>query len=119
MIEPLVEVRGLRVFAYHGVLPEETRLGQEFVLDLELLCPPSDAADTDDVADAVNYAEVCDRVVELARGGPYDLIETLADVVARDLVSRFGLTRATVRVAKPSAPIPHTFSEVAVTVTHP
>jgi dihydroneopterin aldolase len=119
VIEPLIEVRGLRVFALHGVLPEERRLGQEFVVDVELLCPPSNAADTDDVADAVNYSDVCDRVVELVGGGPYNLIETLADVVARDLVSRYGLQRATVRVAKPRAPIPHALSEVAVTVTHP
>jgi 7,8-dihydroneopterin aldolase/epimerase/oxygenase len=116
---PLVEVRGLRVFAHHGVLIEERRRGQEFVLDVQLVCPQSDAGRTDDVADAVNYAEVCDRVVELVRGGPYNLIETVAELVARDLVERFGLEQAIVRVAKPNAPIPHPLAEVAVTVTHP
>ncbi|MGN6377974.1 MAG: dihydroneopterin aldolase [Gaiellales bacterium] len=119
MIAPTIEVRGLRVFAHHGVLVEERRRGQEFVLDLELVCPPSDAARSDDVADAVDYAEVCDRAVELVRGGPYNLIETLADIIARDLVARYRLQRATVRVAKPNAPIPHPLTEVAVTVTHP
>jgi 7,8-dihydroneopterin aldolase/epimerase/oxygenase len=114
-----VEVRGLRVFAYHGVLPEERRLGQEFVLDVRLRCRPSPAADTDDVADAVDYSAVCDRVVEVVRGGPFNLIETVAARVADDLLARFAVESATVRVAKPAAPIAHPFDEVAVTVTRP
>ena len=119
MSGPLIEVRGLRVFAHHGVLIEERRRGQEFVIDLHLVCPESDATRTDDVADTVNYAEVIERTVELVRGGPYNLIETVANLVAHDLVSRFGLEQATVRVAKPNAPIPHPLAEVAVTITHP
>ena len=81
-----IEIRGLRVFAYHGVLEEERRDGQTFVLDVWLECAPSRAGETDDLADAVNYAAVCDRVVVLAR----------------------------VRVAKPDVPVPHDLDEVAV-----
>ena len=119
MITPTVEIRGLRVFAHHGVLIEERRRGQEFVIDLELVCQSSNADASDDVADAVNYAEVCERTVELMRGGPYNLIEKVADVIASDLHSRFGLQQVTVRVAKPNAPLPFSLSEVAVTVTYP
>ena len=119
MITPTVEVRGLRVFAHHGVLIEERRRGQEFVIDLELVCTPSGADESDDIADAVNYAEVCERTVELMRGGPYNLIEKVAETIARDLHSRFGLQQVTVRVAKPNAPLPFSLTEVAVTVTHP
>jgi 7,8-dihydroneopterin aldolase/epimerase/oxygenase len=115
---PLVEIRGLRVFTFHGVLAEERASGQEFVLDVTLQCRPTRAARTDEIADAVNYAEVCERVVELARGGPYNLIETLATLIAEDLTERFAVESATVRIAKPDAPIPHPFAEVAVTVTH-
>jgi 7,8-dihydroneopterin aldolase/epimerase/oxygenase len=114
-----VDVRGLRVFAYHGVHPEERRLGQEFVVDVHLRCRPSPAAETDDVADAVDYGAVCERVVEVVRGGPFNLIETVAARVADDLLARFPVASATVRVAKPAAPIPHPFAEVAVTVTRP
>ena len=42
---------------------------------------------TDDLADAVDYGAVANRVVELARGGPYDLLERLAAVIADDLVA--------------------------------
>jgi dihydroneopterin aldolase len=119
VITPTVEIRGLRVFAHHGVLIEERRRGQEFVIDLELVCQPSNVDATDEVADTVNYAEVCERTVELMRGGPYNLIEKVADVIAGDLHARFGLQQVTVRVAKPNAPLPFSLSEVAVTITHP
>jgi dihydroneopterin aldolase len=109
-----IEIRGLRVFAYHGGLDEEREQGQTFVLDVWLECPPSRADETDDLDDATNYSAVCDRVVELARGGPYRLLERLAAVIADDLVARFGVTHARVRVAKPDVPIPHQLDEVAV-----
>jgi dihydroneopterin aldolase len=115
---PLVEIRGLRVFAHHGVLAEERDRGQEFVFDVTLRCLPSPAARTDDIADAVDYAEVCERVVELAHGGPHNLLETLAAVIAEHLTDRFAVESATVRVAKPEPPIPHPLDEVAVTATH-
>ena len=105
-----IEIRGLRVFAYHGVLEEERRDGQTFVLDVWLECAPSRAGETDDLADAA----VCDRVVELAQGGPYRLLERLAALIADDLVARFGVVLARVRVAKPDVPVPHDLDEVAV-----
>jgi dihydroneopterin aldolase len=111
-----IQICDLRVFAYHGVLDEEREQGQTFVLDVWLECPPSRADETDDLDDAVNYAAVCDRVVELAQGGPYRLLERLAALIADDLVARFGVTHARVRVAKPDVPIPHPLGEVAVVV---
>jgi dihydroneopterin aldolase len=109
-----IEIRGLRVFAYHGVHPEEREDGQTFVLDVWLESPPIRADETDELADAVDYSAVADRVVELATGGPYQLLERLAALIADDLVARFGVTRARVRVAKPDAPIRHELHEVAV-----
>ena len=110
----LIEIRGLSVFAYHGVHPEEREQGQTFVVDVWLRCRPSRADETDELADAVDYSAVCDRVVELATGGPYRLLERLAAVIADDLVERFGVEPARVRVAKPQVPITHALDEVAV-----
>jgi dihydroneopterin aldolase len=109
-----VEIRGLSVFAYHGVHPEEREQGQTFVIDVWLECPPSRADETDELADAVDYSAVCDRIVELATGGPYRLLERLSALIADDLVARYGVTRARVRIAKPQAPIQHSLKEVAV-----
>jgi dihydroneopterin aldolase len=114
-----VEIRidGLAVFARHGVLAAERALGQRFYVDL-VLTPASDrSCDTDDVADAVHYGEVSERVLAIAGGDPVSLLERLADAIAVDLLEHFPLTRATVRVRKPSAPVPAVLDGVSVTVT--
>jgi dihydroneopterin aldolase len=116
MSAALVEIRGLRVYAHHGVRDFERERGQPFVIDVWLHCRPSAAGQSDDLADAVNYSAVCDRVAELAAGGPYQLLERLAGVIADDLVERYPLEGVRVRVAKPHAPVKHDVSEVAVSV---
>jgi len=113
---PLVEVRGLRVYAYHGVRDFERERGQPFVIDVWLRCRPSPAGQTDHLEDAVNYSAVCDRVAELATGGPYQLLERLATVIADDLAERYPVAGVRVRIAKPHAPVKHDVAEVAVTI---
>jgi len=111
-----VEIRGLRVYAHHGVRDFERERGQPFVIDVWLHPRRSQAGQTDDLDDAVNYSAVCDRVAELAAGGPYDLLERLATVIADDLAERYPATGLRVRVAKPHAPVKHDVAEVAVTI---
>jgi dihydroneopterin aldolase len=116
---PLIELRGLRVFAHHGVLEHERRDGQTFVLDVDLRCASAACESSDRLEDAVDYSAVADRVVELASGGPYDLIERLAGVIADDLMGRFAVSAVRVRVSKPQAPIAHELGDVAVEVRRP
>jgi dihydroneopterin aldolase len=113
---PIVEISGLEVFAHHGVLPDEKRHGQPFLFDLRLRCASAEAARSDDLSHAVDYSAVCDRVAELAQGGPYDLLERLADLIARALLEEFPVTSVWVRVRKPQAPIGHPFEHVAVSL---
>jgi dihydroneopterin aldolase len=113
---PLVEIRGLRVYAHHGVRDFERERGQVFVIDVWLRCASAAAEGSDELADAVNYSAVCDRVAELACGGPYDLLERLAAVIADDLAGALPVESVRVRVAKPHAPVKHDVAEVAVTV---
>jgi dihydroneopterin aldolase len=113
---PLVEIRGLRVYAHHGVRDFERDRGQVFVIDVWLRPVSAAAERSDDLADAVNYSAVCDRVAELAGGGPYDLLERLGAVIADDLVATLPVAWVRVRVAKPHAPVRHDVAEVAVTV---
>jgi dihydroneopterin aldolase len=110
---PAIEIRGLRVFAHHGVLDFERERGQTFVIDVWLQCASAAAETSDALADAVDYSAACDRVVALAKGGPY---ERLAAVIADDLLARFPVETVRVRIAKPHAPITHDLAEVAVTV---
>jgi 7,8-dihydroneopterin aldolase/epimerase/oxygenase len=113
---PVIELRGLEVFAYHGVHAEERERGQTFLIDIVLEARFADATRSDRLEDAIDYGAVADRVVEVAGGGPYDLLERLAAVIADDLMATFPAARVAVTVHKPEAPIAHPFTDVAVTV---
>lgn len=115
MTQSIIRLEGLTVFGRHGVLPEETRLGQKFVIDLVATVDTEGATRDDDYQQAVCYAALCDRMVALTAGEPVQLIETLADRIARDLLAHFPtLAHVTVRVSKPGAPIAHPFGMVSV-----
>lgn len=116
--QSIIRVERLCVYGHHGVLPEETRLGQRFVIDLEICADTRDAVEGDDYTQAVCYAALCERVVALVSGPPVRLIETLADRIARDLLGAFPtIARARIRVGKPGAPIAHGFDTVSVETT--
>jgi dihydroneopterin aldolase len=112
-----IQVLGIEVFAFHGVLPEERAQGQDFRIDVELVPTSDRACDTDALGDAVDYGAVTERVVALATGEPVDLLEHLADLIAVDLLATFPIERVTVAVHKPHAPIAAPFGDVVVTVS--
>jgi dihydroneopterin aldolase len=116
MSTPVIEILGLEVFAYHGVHEAERRDGQVFRFDVRLESASSAAERSDDLADAIDYGAVASRVVELAEGGSYALLERLAAVIADDLLVRFSPVAVRVSVHKPGAPIPQTFDDITVTV---
>lgn len=110
-----ITIKNLEVFAHHGLLPEERRLGQQFLFDIGLSLKHSAATETDDVADTVDYAAVCDCVVQVATAATYNLLEKLAAVTADAILERFAaVDRVKVRVAKASPPIPHPVGQIAV-----
>lgn len=111
-----IELRGLRVRGYHGVLPEERRDGQLFGIDVVLETDVTAAADTDDLAATVNYATVAHQVEAIVAGPAVDLIETLAVRVADACLRHAGVTAVEVAVHKPHAPIGLPFDDVVVRV---
>ncbi len=93
----ILELHGLEVFGRHGVLEQERRDGQTFLFDLELEIPEPAA---DRIEEAVDYRAVAARVREVSDAEHHDLIETLAQAVAGELVAAFPVARARVRVRK-------------------
>ena len=114
-----ITLKGLRLNGFHGVLPEERRDGQVFVVDVVLVLDLAPAAATDDVADTVHYGELAERLAAVVAGEPVDLLETLADRLATVCLSYDRVQRAEVTVHKPSAPIPLSFDDVSVTLVRP
>ena len=111
-----IELRGLRVFARHGVLDSERQAGQEFVIDAVLWLDTRPAAGSDDLSKTVDYGAVANRLVRLAEEPPVRLIETLAERLAADCLSEPLVAEVEITVHKPQAPIAHPFSDVIVVI---
>ena len=111
-----IELRGIRGHGRHGVLPDERRDGQEFLVDVTLEVDTAEAAAADDLTRTVDYGAVAVLVHGFITGEPFLLIETLADRIARAVVALDRVEAAMVSVHKPHAPIAVPFDDVVVTV---
>ncbi len=111
-----VIIRDMQVYAYHGALPEENVLGQNFFISLEMSLPLKEAGMNDDLTKGVSYAEVYERVEKQAKENTFKLIETLAERTAKLVVEEFPVESVKVTVRKPQAPIPGQFDYVAVEI---
>lgn len=111
-----ITLTGLRNVGYHGVLDSEKQEGQPFIVDVVLYLNLAPAAQTDDVAHTVNYAEVAELVRDIVTGTAVDLIETLAEKIAQAILSHFPVIAVEITVNKPQAPIEVPFSNVSVTI---
>lgn len=83
-----VRLNGLKLYARHGVLPQETKVGAEFTVDLCLATDFSKAAETDALDGTVNYASVFEKVKE-EMDIPSRLLEHAAYRIARRLLDDF------------------------------
>ena len=96
-----IELAGLELFGYHGVLAEEREHGQRFLVDVWIDVSDATAGQTDRIEDAVDYRRVVAAVREISDGHAYYLLEAFATVLADTLLARFPLDKARVRVRKP------------------
>ena len=111
-----IALTGLRVFGHHGVYEHERRDGQHFVIDATLCLDTTTAAASDDVADTVHYGEVAERIASVVGGEPQNLLETVAQRIADELLSDRVVNSVAVTVHKPDAPITVSFADVSVTI---
>lgn len=111
-----VIIKDMQVFAYHGALAEENKLGQTFYISMEMGLSLKEAGMTDDLTKGVSYAEVYEMVEKMATENTYKLIETLAENTASLILKEFPVEEVKVKVRKPQAPIPGHFDYVAVEI---
>lgn len=101
-----IMLRDLRVFAFHGVNPEEKEYGQTFLLDVDMETDFAAAIAGDDVADTVSYAQAAKTLQKALTETQYDLIETAADAAVRALFCAYpAVQRIRLRLKKPDAPM--------------
>lgn len=112
-----ISLVGLTERGFHGVFDYERRTGQEFTVDVVVYTDVRAAACGDELDKTINYADVAEIAADHIVGPPVQLIETLAEQIAQDILAAPGAAGVQVTVHKPKAPIAREFSDVSVKIT--
>ncbi len=117
MTRDRIELRGLRVTAVVGVLPEERDRAQPIEVDLTLHVDLAPAGESDALGDTVDYGAVCDDVVAVCAASQPQLLERLAAQIAEACLARGQVERVDVAVRKLRPPVPHQLATCGVQIS--
>ncbi len=111
-----IRLNKLSFYAYHGVLPEEKERGQEFLVSVELDTDLKGISRVDNLKDTIDYVNISLSIKEIMQKERYDLIESVADRLAGELIKIERVNHVTVTVEKPRPPLPVINGGVSATV---
>ena len=117
MSSDLIEVRGLKLKGRVGTTPEERSAPQPILISIAVRTDTRLASTTDDISATLDYNAIVRRISSIVGDEEFQLIETLADRIARTLLTDARALDCWVRVAKPAAPLSEDVDEVAVEIT--
>ena len=111
-----IELHGIVLHGFHGVLAEERRDGQRFLVDVELDLEHEQAARSDRIEDAVDYRGVVSQIRAISDARAYQLLEAFAAAIADALIDDWPVRAVRVRVRKPDVVLdpPVEFAAVSV-----
>lgn len=113
----IIKVENIRVFAHHGCLKEETKIGSDYRVDLEVKASLKHSAITDDLMDTVDYVFL-NRVVKEEMNVPSKLLETVAKRILDRIFKEADLVKkATVSISKLNPPIGGDVERVTIKMT--
>ncbi len=94
----------VRFHAYHGVLPQERTVGNDYLLNAEMVCDITEAVESDILSGTVNYAEAYE-VIKREMLIPSNLLEHVAGRIAKALFTSFpSITEVHLTIAKLNPP---------------
>ena len=99
MDESLIHMGGIRASGRHGANPGERLQPQDFVVDLDVLV----SVQADSLDSTVDYSTMAEAARRAVAETSFELLETLADAVARAVFQYEGVRRVTAVVHKPGA----------------
>lgn len=110
-------IKDFEVFAYHGVFPEEKKLGQKFLISVTLTLDMQEAALTGDLTKSVHYGELCHALEAEFKKESYDLIETAGEKLAAFVLDNYPMvSHVSILIKKPWAPILKSMDTVAIEI---
>lgn len=112
-----IYVNQMEFWGYHGLFPEENKLGQRFYVDVELELDLRPASESDDMTKSIDYGAIYETCKDIVEGKAYNLVETVAERIAAALLEQFSLLEACrIKVYKPDPPIPGHYQSVAIDI---
>ena len=109
-----VYIEGLTFQTTIGYYEWEKQIKQTLVIDLVMGWNIALAAENDELAKTLDYAEISEVIVKFANDNPVDLIETLAERIAAFLMAQYHIPWLRLKVMKPTAV--HNATTVAVEI---
>ena len=112
-----IRIENLKIYAYHGVYAEENERGQDFFVNAVLYTETRKAGNEDALALSTDYGEVCHFMNDFLKIHTFQLIETMAEKTAEQVLLHFPLIKAIdLEIRKPQAPIGLPFESVSVKI---
>lgn len=109
-----IKVSGIRLFAYHGCMDEESRIGTEYEVNLVIWADLNEGAQTDRLSKTVDYVAL-NKVVKEEMAVRAKLIEVVAERIVRRILQEQELVhRVKVEVSKLAPPIQGDVDRVSV-----
>jgi len=96
----IIFLRELKIITLIGIYEREKRVPQTLQLDLEIALPISRACQSDDINDALDYAQVAQHIQSVLSEGHFSLLEALAEHIAQIILKDFNAPWVKVSVAK-------------------
>ncbi len=111
-----IELRGLRVMAFCGILPEEVERRQPFEIDVDVELDLRGAASSDDLENTIDYGALVGQITKLAEDVRYGLLERFASEISETVLSYDQADATTVTVRKLRPPVPADLASSGVTI---
>jgi len=113
----IIEIEGMKFYAFHGHFESEQVVGNEFIVNLMLETDCDAAAISDNLDDALNYQSAYD-IVKKEMGVPSHLLENVAKRVLDSLYQHFtSIQKATVKISKMNPPMGGEIEKVSITLS--
>ena len=110
----LITVEGIRVFAYHGHLPEEAVLGGHFIVNVWVEADTVEVEKTDDLNYTVDYVKII-AIVKEQMAIRSNMIEHPAKRIVDAILPLNKVKKVTIEIEKVLPPIDATFDKISVT----
>lgn len=109
-------VHGMQFWGTHGYFPEENKLGQKFIIDVEVNLDMTDMCQNDDLDKGFSYVSVYEITKRVVTTEQYKLLQRLAQRIADEIMAAYPIERVKVTVKKPSVAIGGILDYTGVTI---